>query len=179
MNIKFMFIVSGIVCLLGSLVFSMDNEPTGFRGKDWGTNISEFTDMVFLKDYGNFPDNYGDQKFYIKNNDNMKIGEADLDRVIYGFYKNRFYYVSIEFKGLRNFSSIKETLFQTYGVVDQPIFEKTLWDTLYGWNGDKVEIMLVYTTSSQDGDLFYCYQPINEEMGRDKRLKAKSGADDL
>jgi hypothetical protein len=101
----------------------------------------------------------GDHKLYSKNNDNMKIGEANLDRIIYVFSKDRFYLVTINFTGLANFTKIKETFFQTYGEGSQANkdIEK------YWWLGDNENISLDYNKTSGAVILIYIYLPIYKE----------------
>ena len=60
----------------------------------------------------------GDLKFYEKTSDPTKIGDVDVDKIIYGFYKDRFYNVMIYFRALANYARIQETL------------SKYLWKTL-------------------------------------------------
>jgi hypothetical protein len=114
-------------------------------------------------------------KFYSKKNDKLKIGEADLEYVVYVFYENKFYGVDILCKGINNYNKIKETLIKTYGkrYIKGNITEK------YVWLGDNVSIVLTYDDVSKEGSLVYMYMPIKREKDRDDQLKAKSGADDL
>jgi len=75
-TLVFLLIISVWVSLPA---FAFQNEPDGFRGIKWGTNISELPDMSLSEDYGN-------SKFYLRKGEKLKIGDADIDRIGYGFY---------------------------------------------------------------------------------------------
>lgn len=169
---KFLYkvIVSGfvIILLIQPLLFALKNEPEGFRGIKWGTNIAELPDMRLLEDAGN-------SKYYIRKNDKMKIGDADLERVVYGFYEERFFAVLIDFNELSNFLKIKETLFQQYGVCFRP----NEFTELYYWMGIDVYIGLKYNEFLAKGDVVYFFKPIQDEMADDEKENAKKGTSDL
>jgi len=110
--------------------FKPGSEPEGFRGIKWGTDISTLKDMeVKEKDW------------YVRTGDKLKIGEAELISIAYGFYKGKFECVMIEIKGQDNFSRIRDICFELYGPV-API-HKTYH---YIWRGNKT-IMLLDTKS--------------------------------
>jgi hypothetical protein len=168
---KVIVLVFGLICLWGSNAFSSDslkNEPTGFRSKDWGSDFKKFSGMKLREDDG-------DTRWYSKKRDNLKIGEADLNGIIYGFYKDAFFYVLIDFNKLENFTRIKDTLTQLYGdgYQDNKYLEQ------YGWFGSNVYIVLKYSQTEDSGTLVYQYQPIMEKKKADEKAKAKAGAGDL
>lgn len=163
-----MFILSLIFILFPSLICAFQNEPDSFRGIKWGNNISESPDMGIVEDGG-------DSKYYIKKNDKMKIGDAELERVVYGFYKGRFYFVLIEFKGLVNYLSIKETFQQLYGEGYRP----NRFMEEYVWFGSTVDISLEYKEILKKGTAIYFFKPIIDEKKADMKEKAKKGSGDL
>ncbi len=163
-----------IVFLLPTILFAFQNEPVGFRGIRWGTHIEELLDMVPA--YGiktDIEENVADCKFYTKKNDNMKIGDSDINKIAYGFYKGRFYNVRIFVNNLENYSSIKQTIFQLYGNADRKVtgFE------IYSWFGSNVDVRLSYSDLFGEGSakVDYTYKPINEEM----RVNSIKGSGDF
>ena len=164
-TLVFLLIIS--VCVaIPALAFQ--NEPDGFRGIKWGTNLSELPDMVLTEDVG-------DEKFYTRKSDKMKIGEADIGRISYRFYKNRFCGVLVGFTGSSNFTKLKAVLFDQYGQPEQTnqFMEK------YSWLGGSVVIALHYNEISKTGNIFYGFIPIRQEEEMDDKQKAKKGAKDL
>jgi len=61
--------------------FTPGSEPDGFRGVKWGTPISELKDFEYQ---GTLRDG---RKAYARVGDNMRIGDAQLRRVVY-FFEN-------------------------------------------------------------------------------------------
>lgn len=154
--------------ILSLPVFAFQNEPDGFRGIKWGTNISELSEMGIIEDHG-------EQKLYVRKNDKMQIGDADLEVIIYVFYKDRLYGVMVIYNSSLNFSKLKETLFQVYGSGRRPnpFMEK------YNWYGSSVLITLDFNEIREKGSIIYFYVPILKEQERDVKEKAKKGASDL
>jgi hypothetical protein len=148
--------------------FAFQNEPDGFRGIKWGTNINALPDMGLI-------DSDGETKFYIRRNDKMKIGDADVDKIVYGFYKTRFFYVRIKFNNFSNFTRLKETLFSQYGQGDKPnqFMEK------YFWHGAAVSISFNYNEIGKKGEIYYFFIPVSDEERKDEEERAKKGAKDL
>ena len=149
MNIKsIIFIVFIYIISLFSInSYGFTNEPTGFRGIDWGADISKFTDMSLCASGED-----GIIKVYTKNNENFKFVDADLTQIMYSFNKGRFCGVAITFKEYSNFTKIKDTLFQTYGEGLKKVDESK---ENYLWFGDNVIIDLKYYENNNVGELKY------------------------
>jgi len=151
-----------------SLTFAFQNEPDGFRGIKWGTEISQLPDFVFDK-------GAGDLKWYRRRRDKLKIGAADVGHITYGFYKNEFLAVLIGYEGFHNFTDLKAIFFYQYGEgrkLDQSLEQ-------YWWLGRDVSIKLEYGKVSQKGQIWYNYTPNRGQMPTDDNERAKEGAKDL
>jgi hypothetical protein len=149
--------------------FAFKNEPDEFRGIKWGTNIGQLTDMVLSGDSG-------EEKFYLRKNDKMQIGDATLDTLEYAFYKERFFAVFIKFKGDTNSDSLWDTLSYVYGKSDG----KGLEVGSFYWEGTTVKLWFRhnYTVHGRalEGEIIYFYKPICNEKTDSKK---RSGAGDL
>jgi hypothetical protein len=62
---------------------AFQNEPTGFRGIEWSTPITELKSQMLLIG------NRGNNSFYSRSGDEMKIGDAAFTSIGYHFYKGR------------------------------------------------------------------------------------------
>jgi hypothetical protein len=131
---------------------AFQNEPDGFSGIKWGTNISQLTDMLVVE-------SGKDTLFYCRKNENMKIGDADIDQISYGFYKSRFFQVLVEYKGYVNSTKLKAILIGQYGKPEQPnqLMEK------YFWSGQTVDIYFDYNEMLKSGNIYYSFRPIQQE----------------
>jgi len=173
MKSKVISLIAVIVIMIISFFFSVysfsyQNEPDGFRGIKWGSDIKTLQGMKLVEDHK-------DAKYYIRKVDKLKIGEAGLKSIAYGFHKDRFYFVYIRFNSITNFSSIKETLFEQYGAGVQDNKSKEE----YVWLGGDVNISLQYNDVSQKGKIYYFFKPISQEEDRDKKGKSKEGTGNL
>jgi hypothetical protein len=164
-NLKACYIISIVVLISTSLVsplsFAFENEPDNFRGIKWGTNISELHDMILIRTDGN-------NEFYKRTNDKLKIGDGNLISITYSFYEGRFYCVYFEFKDMTNFSQIKATLEHLYG----DSFKSHKYKDGYWWNSNTLVIMLAYNEISNMGDAVYYFMPIKKEMEADEKDNA-------
>jgi len=137
--------------LLLVLVFSFSQPgwtveaPNGFRGITWGTPLSKLTGMVVADDSGQV-------KYYRRSGDPLNLGEAELKRISYGFYKGKFYSVLIEFEGKANFEKARTHLVATYGETARIGSAGTsyMWGT-----ADGASISLKYSETPQQGYVFF------------------------
>ena len=106
--------------------YKAGSEPEGFRGIKWGTDISTLKDMEIKE-----------KDWYVRTGDKLKIGEAELISIAYGFYKGKLECVIIEIKGQDNFSRIRDICFEVYGPV-APIHKTNH----YIWRGNKTIVLL-------------------------------------
>ncbi|MDD2715203.1 MAG: hypothetical protein PHW04_04850 [Candidatus Wallbacteria bacterium] len=156
-----------IILLISISANAFQNEPTGFRGISWGTDISKLENMK-LSTPGNTPS-------YEKIGEKFKIGDADLENVYYITYKNKLFMIQIPFKYLFSFSRIKNTFFEQYGAVEKA----QIFPEKYIWTGKNIHISLDYNEITEEGSIFYIYQPIFKLKDKADKEKAKKAASDL
>jgi len=150
-------------------LFGFQNETDNFRGINWGTNINDISGMICIK----CDDKH--MKNYIRKDDKLKIGDAEIKKIVYDFYKDRFLAVFIEFEGSDNFRFLKSTLSQLYGKGDQsnPYIE------YFTWAGRDVGIAMEYKDIKNKGHIMYIYLPLHDELTKDQKETVKKGVDDL
>ena len=119
--------------------------PNGFHGITWGTPLSKLTGMVVADDSGQV-------KYYRRTGDPLNLGEAELKRISYGFYRDKFYSVLIEFEGKANFEKAKTHLLANYGETARIGSSGTsyMWAT-----ADGASISLKYSETPQQGYVFF------------------------
>jgi hypothetical protein len=129
------------------LTFASKPGPKGFRGLDWGMALAEakaraslapVTDPVTLKDT------------FLRPDELLKLGLADLRTVAYYFPKGRFAGVGITFEGEANFFLVKDYLIELYGPGRQV-------GDRYGWTWKDCNIDLRLKAGA--GELRYTYEP--------------------
>lgn len=143
------------------------NEPDGFRGIKWGTDIARLPGMELVK-------NGGAEKYYVRPDEKLKIGDAIVEKITYGFYRDEFFKVTISLKGLMNYMHMKETLTGLYGDGDH-VFGKSL----YAWTGTKVNVVIEFNGVLNEGEVLYLYKPVMEKRTGETGSKPPKGTGDL
>jgi len=120
--------------------FKPNSEPDGFVGVKWGTEFPEVkSDMVESRSIANPTEPDVKIKiYYTKKGDHLKMGEGQLDKMEYGFFRGKFGEVQITATGPENFDHLKKFLFEKYGTVEKST------QGLYSWNGPVTRIALRY-----------------------------------
>jgi hypothetical protein len=130
------------------------------KGIKLGANISDLPDMVLM---GAVP---GGKRVYTRKGEKKKIGDANIEAVMYGFYKDRLEDVQIHFRSPANFARLKELLFQVCGQSSQRI--RSLES--YHWYGKQVSMFLAYNKILGKGAIGYTFLPICREEQEERKL---------
>jgi hypothetical protein len=168
-----------IALLLLSVSVQAGTDPNrwdGFRGLKWGTNIKNINDpnMIIVEDNN-------DSRFYRRLNDKLSIGDAKLESISYGFYKDRFCWVMIKAKEESNFTDLKAAVFAYYGEGKQSneFIKQWLWGFEIGNSDKDVGMLLKYNEFSEETELHIFYRPITKEEEADKARRAKEAGKDF
>jgi hypothetical protein len=124
--------------------FKSNSEPDGFARIKWGTEFSEVkSDMVELRSTNDPAEpNVKIKIYYTKNGDDLKMGEARLDKIEYVFWRGKFAEGRIKATGPENFDGLKKFLFEKYGTVNK-------FQGAYSWDGSVTRIALRYDESTK------------------------------
>ena len=119
--------------------FKPNSEPDGFADIKWGTEVSEVkSDMVELMSISDPAEpNVKIKIYYTKKGDDLKMGEARLDKIEYVFWRGKFAEGRINATGPENFDRLKKFLFEKYGSVNK-------FQGAYSWGGSVTRIALRY-----------------------------------
>ena len=120
--------------------FKPNSEPDGFAGIKWGTEFSEVkSNMAESRSIANPTEPDVKIKiYYTQKGDNLRMGEAQIDKIEYGFFRGKFAEGYITSTGAENFNQLKKFLFEKYGNTDKST------QGLYSWNGPVTRIALRY-----------------------------------
>ena len=137
------------VLVLAQSAKAFQNEPNDCRGIAWGTEFHELKD--FTKVSSRSPLDY-----CTKRDEEMTIGDARLEMVVYVFYKKKLCGAILNFKSSPNFQTIKAALFDQHGKG----YQANRYDEKYRWGGTNVNITLEYDDITRKGKVVYYYMPI-------------------
>lgn len=90
------------------------NEPAEFRGIAWGASIEQVQDRL------TFVRQDGDVSIYRRPSDVLTLGQAQLVKVAYRFYKGRFSAGMIQSYGKSNAQALQASLLSQHGNPVQP-----------------------------------------------------------
>jgi hypothetical protein len=148
--------------------FKPNSEPDGFAGIKWGTEFSEAkSDMVESRSISDPAEpNLKIKIYYTKKGDDLKMGEAQIDKIEYVFWREKFAEARINTTGLENFDRLKKILFEKYGTVNK-------FQGAYSWEGSITRIALRYDEPTKPclltiGSTKLASQEVKEIFEKDK-----------
>jgi len=114
-----------LVCLLLSPTISLgfENEPTQFRGLKWGESVAGHRDF-YLSDVNeigrkvDFTETRPNSKIYKRKKDKRLIGKAKINDIFYHFYKDKLYYVRINYNTAKSYKLLYQTFLELHGKPD-------------------------------------------------------------
>lgn len=170
---KKILLLLAFLCFSVSLIAQSTKEldaKNGFRDHKFGDDISTFKDMVEIE---SGPD--GLNKFYRMTGDKLSIGSSELKKISYGFYKDKFYAVSIETEGYSNSRGVLKALQELYGrgSKDNRYIEE------YKWFGSKVFGVYDENSVTYDASIIFFSRTILEQQRQDEKESAKKAINDL
>jgi hypothetical protein len=156
-------------CACPAMAFQ--NEPSGFRGIDWGAPVENFQDQLSGKDAPTTPG----LAFYQRKDDKMSIGAAQLTRITYVFYKGRFEGAQIQTaEGASYPGALRDALVAQFGPGDQPNRYIDRWF----WRGTQAMILLD-CTARLSCRAHISSRAMFEEQQRDKKAAAEKAKKDF
>ncbi len=119
--------------------FTAGLEPDGFREMRWGQHVSTVLGMI---SYKAFDHNSNVTDLFIRNNEDLTMGNAKLNHVVYFFPKGRFCSVVIAAHGINNWKALRKKLIKEFGNGG------TFTETACFWFGYRCSVELRYEASS-------------------------------
>ena len=150
-----------LFCCLIPMLWGYDNEPDGFRGIRWGTDISCLEGME-PGPKTKAPDL---TKIYYKMGEIPKIGDAQLEDIQYLFYKGKLWLVDIYASGFDNVAALERVVINRFGPAD-------INETNQKWWGGKVtSITFKFDDEKKRACLNFYSQEIGAQVAKDELQK--------
>jgi hypothetical protein len=141
------------IILAGPSIYAADIDD-GFSGLKWGTNLSAIDNLSELSQKGNVG-------YYFRHNEIGLIYNANVGRVIYGFYGDKFFAVYFRIKSRKDFDKIKEFMTSDYGT---PRAQLRVNQTIYIWEHKKIKIKMKLHEKNGHQKLAYYYTPLSNKL---------------
>jgi len=158
----FILIISLILLPVSSPAFQ--NEPDGFGGVLWGTDLSTLSGMVYDSQ---FTWAAGTTFFFKRKEDTLNMGGATLTSLRYGFWEGKLSDVLVETRGRKNWVALKRACFEKYGQG----FKENYYIENYRWSGKITSIVLEYKESEDLSTLLMKSEVIYEQIKSKLRQK--------
>jgi hypothetical protein len=115
---------------------------------------------------------FGGIKKYIKTNDELKIGPAELKSILYSFWKDKFFGVYINCEGYVNCSNLKEVVFEKFGKG----YKSNRFIEEYILAGNIASVYFKYQEIPKQGVLVITSDELANEARKYEEQKVKEGA---
>jgi hypothetical protein len=155
-------------CLVSSQKLKALDEKYGFREYQFGIDSTAIPNLKFVTQEGNV-------KYYSKEDDKLNIGDAKLKTILYGFYKNKLYWVEIKTEGLTNSRFLLSSLEELYGKG----YKANQFMDNYDWFGKKVILMYEENSITGDASVSTWSKIIQKEKAAFEKEQAKNAKTDL
>ena len=118
----------------------------GFRDLRWGTELVSLTDFVKLETDSGIKD----VKEYKRKNDKLTLGQADLQSIVYAFWRDQFFTVTIWAEGEKNYLALRDYSINEFG----KNYHDDKTGTKYLWSNTLSDVMLKFDENDQIGVLW-------------------------
>ena len=127
-----------------------------FNGLWWGQHLGEFKDMRFA---GYDSANAG-EVYYFREGDLLQMGDAKLEYVRYGFWKDAYSSLVIGTRGVANWEALKRICFENFERWHKPDWRVER----YIWVDEESAMTLEYNEALYQGRLFVYSKAIYERQ---------------
>jgi hypothetical protein len=143
---------------------------TGFRGQKFGTEFSQFQGLTLEKDTG-------DLKLYIKKDENLQLGPVKLTTIVYHFFQDKFFGVSLHTENRDNTLGLLRVAIAAFGQGDQSSNAKDELDR--SWDGKSVEAFFNVNPKTEEGSLLIQDNQLAAQVEEYREKLTKEAANDL
>ena len=141
-------------------------------GMQWGAPASDYPEFSAVGEQG-------EVRRYVKKNESLAIANIKPERVVYGFYRDRYFAAYLMFPSASGFESVKAHVIDLYG---SPRAQLRVSQTVYIWERKNVKVKLKRFEKEKGFKVGLYFTPISTEVndsrlekGFEKSIQLKSG----
>ncbi|HEY5813036.1 MAG TPA: hypothetical protein VIT23_10350, partial [Terrimicrobiaceae bacterium] len=149
---------------MGSVLYL--DSLNGFRGIKFGTAFSEFKDMTVDQDHGKL-------KLYTKKDEDLVLGLAKLGTIVYHFFDDKFYGVSVHTSDSANTQTLVAIAGTGFGQGAKLDKHNTIWQGETAW------AQLSQNDRTGEGTLFIGNCELSRQLGEFEQQAAAAAAAQL
>ena len=128
----------------------------GFRDLPWGSELSDIAGMAETETDTGLAGVVG----YIRPNDVLRIGEAELTSIIYSFWHDQLYTVTIWTQNYSNYEALRSAAFELFG--DGSRRNESI--ERYIWSDKLTDRMLEYVKEGEHGMLWMRSRELDRKL---------------
>jgi hypothetical protein len=132
------------------------SHSTGFRDLHWGLEKAEINNLVAL----HTPSGLKNVKEYVRSQENLVWGDAELQSITYAFWKNKLYTLTIWTEGYQNYDALRKMALITFGTGRQSDLSRQK----YIWSDEHSDRLLKYVQEDQAGMLWMRSKEIDRRI---------------
>jgi len=128
----------------------------GLKNIEWNSRLSHLSGM----EPKSIDSGFKDVVEYVRPQDALKLGDIDLTSVVYAFWRDSLYTISIWTEGQENFNALRSAAFAQFGKggrIDGS-------NERYLWTNDTTDVMLKYTGEGRYGLLWMRCKELDRKM---------------
>ena len=88
-----------------------DNDPNGFKGYSWDTNIEQFHGLVL---WGKSDGTVGSTTYYLPH-EPLTLGDVNVEKILYSFDDDQFKRVTIKYRDGENYDALLSAMTTRFG----------------------------------------------------------------
>jgi len=138
----------------------------GFRSIKFGTPFSEFKGLKLDQDHGKL-------KLYVKENEDLSLGLAQLTTIVYHFFDGKFYGVSLHSTDMSDTRTLAAIANTAFGAGDK------LDDLNTIWQGETAWAQFSENPATSEGTLFIGDGELSRQLGEYEQKAANDAAAQL
>jgi len=142
----------------------------GFRSQKFGTAFSEFQGLALERDEG-------DLKLYTKKEDNLRLGPVKLEAIVYHFFQDKFFGVSLHTANRDNTLGLLRVADAAFGEGSEHANAKDDLDR--SWEGKSADAFFNVNPKTEEGSLFIRDNQLATQVETYREKLTKEAANDL
>jgi hypothetical protein len=166
--------ILGAILLFSVLGFSQNlkklDEKNGFRQYKFGMSVDSIPNLKLIETSKN-----GFSKYYDKTDEVKKIGDFNVDRIVYGFYKDKLDIVMIYIKSYGNSKGILGVFETQYGKG----YQANRYMEDYTWFGKTITLSYDENSLTNDSKIFIYTNQFTSEKAEDKKISEEKAKNEI
>ena len=131
-------------------------QKNGLKNLEWNSRLSHLSGM----EPKSIDTGFKNVVEYVRPQDPLKLGDIDLKSVVYAFWRDQLFTISIWTEGQENFNALRSAAFAQFGKgarIDGA-------DERYVWTNDTTDVMLKYIGKGEYGLLWMRCKELDRKM---------------